>query len=94
MNQEDRKDIWGSGIPQYEKEDLLEGEELIKFGMDILWQNEFTNNNHKVIEATSKPGVIPNVVCEINGKLSFIVVKVAIAPDEAVMSCQWKKRST
>lgn len=91
MSQEERKDIWGPGIPQYKKEDILEGEELIKFGMDILWQNEFANNNHKVIEATSKPGIIPNVVCEIGGKLSFIVVKVAVAPDEAVMSVEEKK---
>lgn len=82
---------WGYGIPQYTKEDVLEGEELIKFGMDILWQNEFEGKDHRVIEATSKPGVIPNVVCEIDGKLSFIVVKVAAYPDDAVLSVEEKK---
>ena len=83
---------WGYGIPEYTRDDVLEGEELIKFGMDILWQNEFEGKNHKVIEATSKPDVIPNVVCEIDGKLSFIVVKVAAYPDDAVLSVEEKKR--
>lgn len=46
---------WGYGIPQYTKDDVLEGEELLKFGMDILWQYEFEGKGHKVIEATSKP---------------------------------------
>ena len=94
MAAEERKDIWGKGIPQYTKNDLLEGEELLKFGMDILWQNEFANSSHKVIDATSKPGIIPNVVCEINGRLSFIVVKVAVAPDDATMSVEEKKHLT
>ena len=82
---------WGYGIPQYTRDDVLEGEELIKFGMDILWQHEFEGKGHRIIEATSKPGVIPNVVCEIDGKLTFIVVKVAAYPDDAVLSVEEKK---
>ena len=83
---------WGYGIPRYTKGDVLEGEELLRFAMNsVLWKAEFENKGHKVIEATAKPGVIPNIVCEMNGKLTFIVVKVSVAPDMPVLSVEEKK---
>ncbi|MCR5811435.1 MAG: hypothetical protein K6G34_08550 [Lachnospiraceae bacterium] len=93
MDEDTRKDVWGHGIPQYTKDDLLKGEDLLSFAMNsALWQAEFEGKNHKVIEATTKPGVIPNIVCEINGRLTFIVVKVSVAPEFPTLTVEEKKK--
>lgn len=91
MNERDPRDVWAPGIPKYTDDDLLHGKDLLEFAMNIIWQYEIEPKKIKVIDATIEDGRIPNIVCKLNGKMSFVVVKAAIYPEEAKMSVEEKK---
>lgn len=86
MNRRD----WGDGIPNYTKSDLMTEEELIAFALEVVAEYELTEDGYELLDCTSSPNVFPNIVLKKNGKLIFITVKVAIAPDRAMLSNFWK----
>ncbi len=86
-----KNEPWPAGIPKYKESDLLQGQELLNFAMNIVKQNELDPNGYKIVAATEQLDKIPNFVCEKDGETIFIVVKAAIAPEEARMSVEQKK---
>lgn len=90
---EQRKDVWGPGIPKYKESDLLSGQELLNFVMNVVKQHELDANGYKIVAATDQLGQIPNFVCEKDGRRIFIIVKGAIAPDMPLLSVEEKKHA-
>ena len=88
---EDGKSKWEPGIPQYTREDLLQGRELLDFAMQIVNQFEIEKNGYEIVAATNDPDKFPNFVCRKDGKMIFIVVKAAIYPDNPYLSVEEKK---
>lgn len=72
---------WGPGIPEYSQSDLMTEEEKLDFAMQVVNEYEFKPNGYKIVAANNNPSVSPNFVVEKAGKLYFIKVGVAIAPD-------------
>lgn len=89
---EQEKSKWGEGIPQYTRDDLLSGREMLDFAMDIVYQHELVPKEYEIVDATNEPGKTPNFVCKKDDKLVFIVVKVDVYPDNPYLSVEGKKR--
>lgn len=73
---------WGKGIPEYTEADLMVAEEAIDFAMEIVAEYGIAKENLKVIESNNGLTAFPNFVClDSEGKLIFIAVDVALAPN-------------
>lgn len=75
------KNLWGDGIPEYKKEDLMTDRELLDFAMRNVQMFELDKNGYEIISASNQIGVYPNFVVKKDNNLIFILVKVDIAPN-------------
>ena len=82
---------WGKGIPNYTPADLMTPQELLDFAMQTVADCEFQKAHCTVVAATSDPHQSPNFVVKKDEKLSFIVVKAAVAPKMPTLSSEEKQ---
>ncbi|MFA7435406.1 MAG: hypothetical protein WC006_03455 [Bacilli bacterium] len=76
------KKDWGKGIPEYKHEDLMTDNELYDFALDIVAKFEVEENEYKLIDANPNKDGLPSLVIEIEGKISFVLVEVSVAPNK------------
>jgi len=86
------KKNWGSGIPKYNKNDLMTPEELYDFALDIVAQFEIKAHNcYKPIDCNPSKDSFPSMVVEAKGKLIFILVEADVAPKMPKLSNERKE---
>lgn len=86
MNKKD----WGKGIPKYTQDDLMTEAEILDFSMQVVGKYELQDKGNELVAWSNELDTFPNIVAKINGELSFIIVKGAIAPDFPTLSRFWR----
>ena len=76
------KDVWGPGIPEYTQDDLMTYKDKLEFAMEIVFKYGIKPEGYKVIAAESDPDKIPNFVLEKDGERFFLLVKPTVYPDD------------
>ena len=70
---------WGCGIPDYTPKDLMTGEELLRFGMDIIVERYLTKQGYIISETNYGTQGFPNFVLNKDGELFLLKVSVSIS---------------
>lgn len=81
---------WGMGIPEYTEDDLMTEEEILNFAMQVVAKQEIEEKGNELVAWLDELNAFPNIVAKINGELSFIVVKGAIATTIPTLSKFWR----
>ena len=72
---------WGPGIPVYQESDLMTGEEILDFAMEIVTEFGLEKDGYEILESHNGLNDMPNFVAQKNGQLYFIVVEADMEPN-------------
>ena len=80
---------WGTGIPPYDECDLMTQAEINSFACNTLVKHEiFTQNGDTVVSTCDYPGAIPNLIMQLNGQDTFILVKGYLGENEPSITAE------
>jgi len=87
--EEERVD-WGKGIPNYSDDDILDKQSLLDFGIEIFGGY---CNNADILDmfCSNDLNACPNVLIKKDGKLAFVLVNAAVAPDMPKLNYEDRK---
>ncbi len=71
---------WGSGIPNYSKNDLMSKREILDFAIFVVLECEVLKGEYTCVSYSNSLTMFPNIILEKNGQKYAIWVKASIAP--------------
>ncbi|WP_295095348.1 zinc ribbon domain-containing protein [Ruminococcus sp.] len=87
----DSNDIWNSGIPQYDDDDLMTPQDVYQFACEYLFQTEL-KENYEIVSTNANPDKMPAFILKKNGSLIFLFVEADVAPNIPVLTQEMKKK--
>ena len=82
---------WGSGIPNFNKDDIMVEEELLDFGIDIILEHYLSKQSCQLIEENRGVNGFPNIVYQKNNQLYMMKVFAGVLPNRPTCTKEQKE---